>query len=118
MKKLIFLFLLLFILTGCSSEEGTITKVTCTKMKELMTDSKAVLVDVRSKEEYEEGHLDNAKNKPLTKLDELKDVDKIDLDTPLIVYCKSGVRSSEAAKELLKMGYKKIYDLGAMSNCG
>ena len=114
MKKILLVILLMFLLTGCSSEEGTITKVSCTKAKELMNDSKTILLDVRSKEEYDEGHLDKAENRPLTQINKL-DVDK---NTPIIVYCKSGARSGEAAKELLKMGYKNIYDLGAMSNCG
>ncbi len=113
MKKVFMFALLLFILTGCANEEGTITKVNCDKMKELMKDSKTVLLDVRSKEEYEESHLDKAENRPLTKIDEL-DINK---KTPIIVYCKSGVRSNEAAKMLLEIGYINIYDLGAMSNC-
>jgi len=113
MKKVFMFALLLFLLTGCVSEEGTITKVNCDKMKELMNDSKTLLLDVRSKEEYDEGHLDNAENRPLTQIDELK----VDLNTPIIVYCKSGVRSNEAANLLLDFGYKNIYDLGAMSNC-
>ncbi len=113
MKKTILFVLFLFLLTGCSKEEGTITKITCVKMKELLTSSKAVLLDVRSKEEYDEGHLEKAENRPLTKIDELK----LDKKTPIIVYCKSGFRSNEAAKMLLDMGYKNIYDLGAMTNC-
>ena len=113
MKKLFVFCLFLFLLTGCTSEEGTITKVTCDEMKKMLTDSKTLLLDVRSKEEYDEGHLDNAENRPLTKIDELD----IDRKTPIIVYCKSGVRSNNAAQELLKMGFKNIYDLGSMSNC-
>ncbi len=113
MKKMFIIVLFLFLLTGCATEEGNITKVSCDKMKELVTDSKAVLLDVRSKEEYDEGHLDNAENRPLTKIDEL-DINK---NTPIIVYCKSGIRSSEAAKMLLEMGYIHIYDLGPMSSC-
>ena len=115
MKKLLILLLLL-LLTGCQ-EEGTVTKVNCNEMKKLLADSKAVLVDVRSKEEYDEGHLENAINGPLTKLSSLKDDYNLNLKDSIIVYCKSGVRSNDAAKMLLKLGYKNIYDLGAMSNC-
>lgn len=113
MKKMFIIVLFLFLLTGCATEEGSITKVSCDKMKELVKDSNALLLDVRSKEEYDEGHLDNAENRPLTKIDEL-DINK---NTPIIVYCKSGIRSSEAAKMLLEMGYIHIYDLGPMSSC-
>ena len=113
MKKMFIIVLFLFLLTGCATEEGSITKVSCDKMKELVKDSNALLLDVRSNEEYDEGHLDNAENRPLTKIDEL-DINK---NTPIIVYCKSGIRSSEAAKMLLEMGYIHIYDLGPMSSC-
>ena len=114
MKKLFVFTLFLFLLTGCSEKEGAITKVTCSKMKELLTSTKAILVDVRTKEEYDEGHLNNAINKPLTKLSELE---KLGKETPIIVYCKSGMRSNDAAKELLRMGFINIYDLGPMSSC-
>jgi rhodanese-related sulfurtransferase len=117
MKKLFILIALIFMLTGCSNEEGTITKITCDQMKKLLTNSKTILLDVRSKEEYNEGHLEKAENSPLTELSDLKDIDHLASETPIIVYCKSGVRSNEAAKELLKMGFKNIYDLGAMSKC-
>lgn len=113
MKKIFIIGLFLFLLTGCATEEGSITDINCNKMKELMKDSKTVLLDVRSKEEYDEGHLDKAENRPLTQIDEL-DIDK---KTPIIVYCKSGVRSGEAAKMLLEMGYIHIYNLGPMSSC-
>ena len=112
MKKFLILAFFIFLITGCS-KEGTITKITCDNMKELIKDD-AILVDVRSASEYEEGHLKNAINKPLTKLSSLDELDK---ETKLIVYCKSGVRSNNAAQELLKMGFKNIYDLGSMSNC-
>lgn len=113
MRKIFMLAILLILITGCSHEEATITKITCAKMKELMTNSKTLLLDVRSKDEYNEGHLEKALNRPLTQINDL-DTNK---NTPIIVYCKSGIRSSEAAKMLLKMGYKNIYDLGAMSSC-
>ena len=112
MKKVLMILLFLFLLSGCS-KEGNITKISCDKMKELMKDSASILLDVRSMEEYNEGHLDKAENRPLTKIDELN----INKETPIIVYCKSGVRSSEAANMLLKMGYQNIYDLGSMSSC-
>ena len=40
-----------------------------------------------------------------------------DKNTHIIVYCRSGNRSATAAQKLIDMGYKKVYDLGAMSNC-
>ncbi|MCR4903156.1 MAG: rhodanese-like domain-containing protein, partial [Butyrivibrio sp.] len=64
----------------------------------------AVLIDVRSKEEFSQGHILESLNIPL---DEIQNIDKKvqDRNTPIFLYCHSGVRSSKAAKILRKMGY-------------
>ena len=94
----------------------TITKVTCDKMKELVGDG-AILIDVREKDEYDEGHLDNAINISYTVIgDKIGEITS-DLDKKIVVYCKSGGRSNKAANTLKLLGYKNIYDLGSINNC-
>ena len=75
-----------------------------------------IIIDVRSVAEYKFGHLDNAINIDLDNLnsDSLKDISK---DSKIVLYCQTGRRSKEASEILLNMGYKNVYDLGAMSNC-
>ena len=109
-KVLIILFLIL--ITGCN-EKGTIKKITCEEKDKLIKEEHAILVDVRSKDEYNESHLEGAINQSVYLIEDLK----ASKDDSIIVYCKSGTRSSKAADELLKLGYKKIYDLGPMSKC-
>ena len=70
-----------------------------------------VLLDVRSRQEFLEGHLNSAINIPLYELEEhslykLKDLNKI-----IIVYCQSGVRSKKAIKILSRNGFKNLYNL-------
>ena len=75
----------------------------------------AVLIDVRSPEEFERGHIPGSRNLPtqmLRSIDELID----DLDTPIYVYCQSGARSSRAAKMLQIMGYTHVIDLGGITS--
>jgi len=69
------------------------------------------LIDVRTPEEYESGHLTNSEN--LNFFDETfeKELDKLDKDVPVCVYCKSGGRSTKAAEILKKKGFKDIYNL-------
>ena len=120
MKKVLLLsFVLLLLLCGCSKESvASVKNVTCNEEKDILKDSKAMLIDVRSKEEYDEGHLKEAINIAYDQIvDVLDTYGTIDFNTPIVVYCKSGARSSAAAKALLEAGYKKIYNLGAMSNC-
>lgn len=111
MKKL-WLLILIFLLTGCKEEAGSIGKISCNQMREL---ENALLVDVRTKSEYEEAHLDKAQNIPLDNLE--KEASNLDKNKPIIVYCKSGIRSHQAALKLQTLGFKSIYDLGSMESC-
>ena len=119
MKKVFLLLFILLLLCGCSSEKmASVKGVTCSEEKEILKDSSAMLIDVRTKEEFDEGHLKDAINIAYDQIVQVLDTyGTIDFNTPIVVYCKSGGRSSAAAKVLLEAGYKKIYDLGAMSNC-
>lgn len=72
-----------------------------------------VLIDVRTKEEYAEGHIPDSINLPLSNLDQiLKEVP--DKNTPLFVYCQSGSRSARAAKSMKKAGYSDVTNIGGI----
>ena len=64
----------------------------------------AVLLDVRTPQEYQEGHIPGSKNVPLQQLDNIVSVAK-NKDIPLFVYCYSGSRSRQATGMLQRMGY-------------
>ena len=85
--------------------------------KEKIINDGAILLDVRTKEEYNEKHIDGASLLPLDKID-IDSISQIvsEKDTPIIVYCRSGNRSQQAREKLIALGYSKVYDLGAMSN--
>ncbi len=122
MKKIFFLMIAcMLILCGCSAEEheaqlngdGTLT---VSSAKELIKEG-AVLVDVRSKSEYNSGHIDGAKLLPVESINVSNAKEVIaSKDTVVIVYCRSGARSASAAKVLEELGYTNVYNLGAMSN--
>lgn len=83
-------------------------------LKEYDAAENAVLLDVRTKEEYEKGHIPNSKNIPVENIDKAgKFIDNFDV--PVFVYCKSGGRSSMAQETLRSMGYKKVKNLGGIS---
>lgn len=110
MKKILMLFTII-ILCGCSKNE---TSISCSDTKTKINNG-AVLVDVRTLQEYNEEHLENAINIPLDSIDQIEEI--IDKNTEIIVYCHSGNRSSQALTKLKAMGYNNVYDLGAMENC-
>lgn len=120
MKKLLIITLCIFLLSGCGEAKNTDSSdgsVNYMEAKEKIINDGAILLDVRTKEEYDEKHIDGASLLPL----DIIDIDSIsqivsEKDTPIIVYCRSGNRSKQAREKLIALGYSKVYDLGAMSN--
>lgn len=85
--------------------------------KEIATTDEPQLIDVRTPEEFNAGHILDAKNINWLGNDFVPNIEKLDKSKPVFVYCKSGGRSSNAAKKLEELGFKKIYNLqgGMMS---
>ena len=74
----------------------------------------ARLLDVRSPEEYARGHLPGALNIPVQELDR-RVAEVGPTDGELVVYCRSGHRSSRAAEILRQHGFSKVHNLGPMT---
>jgi rhodanese-related sulfurtransferase len=71
----------------------------------------AVLLDVRTAEEYEDGHLAQARNVDYKRDDFRRQVGKLDKSKPYFVYCKAGVRSEKAADIMKELGFRQVYTL-------
>ena len=111
MKKIISLIVCVLLLTACGSSYQTIDS---NKAMELI-ENDAVVIDVRSNEEYNTGHIEDSINIPV---DTITTVD-YDKETVIIVYCATGMRSANAAKELINLGYTNVYNLdGGLINWG
>ena len=74
----------------------------------------AVLLDVRSPQEYREGHIPGSQNVPLQQLDKVEEVTE-NKDTVLYVYCRSGARSRQAVSLLKHMGYTNVHNIGGIA---
>lgn len=73
--------------------------------------SGVTIIDVRSKQEYDEGHIDGAILIPEYKIkNEIEDIVK-NKNEKILVYCSSGTRSKKAKEELEDLGYKNVYNL-------
>ena len=72
----------------------------------------AILIDVRTSEEYREKHIDEAINIPLYEIDNLKN-EIIDKDKVILLYCKTGKRSKVAKEILMQNGYRNVYTFNA-----
>lgn len=75
-----------------------------------------ILLDVRTQEEYDEGHIAEAILLPDYEVKDKIESIVTDKKQTIIVYCRSGRRSELASKELIAMGYEKVFDLGGIFN--
>ena len=83
-------------------------------VKEYTATPGAVLLDVRTSEEYRGGHIPGSKNLPLQTIDKTPSVIE-NKDTPLYVYCQSGGRSRQATGMLQAMGYQHVTNIGGIA---
>ena len=83
-------------------------------VEEYQSTSGAVLLDVRTPEEYRSGHIPGSKNIPLQTIDKVGSVAE-NKDMALYVYCQSGARSRQAAGMLKQMGYTNVNNIGGIA---
>ena len=74
----------------------------------------AVLLDVRTHEEYQEGYIPGSRNVPLQVIDKVTDLVE-NKNTTLYVYCHSGARSRQAVSHLQRMGYTNVNNIGGIA---
>jgi phage shock protein E len=97
---------------GCACATPSVTGASAEALVQLG----ATLVDVRSPEEFAAGHLPGALNEPVAQLADRLAQFPVQRDHDVVVYCRSGHRSAQAAAILKQAGFTKVHDLGAMSN--
>ena len=107
MKKIIVLLLSILLLVGCNNKEKE-----SNILEEVLKENNYIIVNVRTKEEYDSSHVVGSINIPYDTIDENTDLDK---SKTIIVYCRSGKRSSIASETLKKLGYN-VLDLGAFDS--
>ena len=117
MKKLFILLLGAFLVSGCSNTKEDNGLISYIEAKEKIINEGAIVVDVRTEAEYNENHIVGAVLLTLDNINEDTVSNVINSkDTPIIVYCRSGNRSSQALIKLEDLGYTQVYDLGAIDN--
>ena len=93
---------------SCSTHQG-IESVTADEFENALRGGHVQLLDVRSAEEYAQGHIANAENIDVQQPDFIdKTQGKLDHANPVYVYCRSGKRSMLAAQKLVKAGFKVV----------
>ena len=112
MKKIIIGLIACLLICGCNKKETPdYTNLSDKQIEKIMSESKYVIIDVRTKEEFDELHVVGAINIPYDAINSDIEVSK---DTTVFVYCRSGNRSKIEFNKLNDLGYT-TYDLGSIS---
>lgn len=112
MKRIFSLFFICLLLTACGKQ---LYETIDTNKAMQIIDTGAVILDVRTSDEFNREHITDAVNIPLDQLDTIG----YEKNTTIIVYCQTGVRSKEAVQKLADMGYNNLYNLdGGLLNWG
>jgi phage shock protein E len=128
--NLIALVLLIGVFSGCSNKNIETNKQVPTAppkasfsnispeeaKKRIDGEKNVILLDVRTKEEYETGHIKNSILIPVDNLKEEAEKKLKDKASPIFIYCRSGNRSVTAANILIELGYKNVYNLGGIKD--
>lgn len=106
-------------LSACSSANTQesivqVQVITAAQAKERMEQGGVTVVDVRLPEEYQTGHVPSAVNIPNEEIGSEEIALLPDKSQPLLVYCRSGRRSAQAAEKLAALGYEEVYDFGGI----
>ena len=89
-------------------------EITAEAAKEMMDGGGVTVLDVRTEEEYQAGHIPGSILLPNESIGDAPPDALPDKDAVLLVHCRTGVRSSQAADKLVKMGYRHVYDFGGI----
>ncbi len=95
-------------------EKAEYKSLTPEEAKEMMENEDVVIVDVRTEEEFSQGHIEGAILIPDYDLDKLAAEKLPDKEATILLYCRSGNRSKLSAHLLNGMGYQNVYDFGGI----
>ena len=102
---------------GCVSDGGSATykQISGAEAKSLMdSESGYIIIDARTQEEYDEGHILGAILIPEYEIADRAEKELPDKNQLILVYCRSGRRSKIAAEELVKLGYTNVKEFGGI----
>jgi thioredoxin len=104
----------IILLTSCSNGQSKVgvTNLSVSAFADkLKATPTAIILDVRTPDEFESGHLLNAINMDWNGNDFTQKVSKLNQSTPVFIYCLAGSRSASAATEMRKNGFKEVYEM-------
>jgi rhodanese-related sulfurtransferase len=99
------------LLAGCSSSNEVTKKVDPVEFSEVIAQPGVIILDVRTPEEFNAGHIANAININIADSNFSSEVLKLDKNATVAVYCRSANRSAVATNEMAELGFTDMYDM-------
>ena len=123
--SLILTILSLFSLAGCNEAEvppdesikpAVYQKISAAEAYKMMAEENVIILDVRTDDEHRENRIDDAILIPDYEIKNRAEIELPDKNSIILVYCRSGRRSENAATTLISMGYSNVYDFGGITD--
>ena len=99
------------LLAGCSTSNEATKKVDPVEFSEVIAEPGVIILDVRTPEEFNAGHIENAININVADSNFSSEVSKLDKNATIAVYCRSANRSAVATNEMADLGFTDMYDM-------
>lgn len=116
-KKILAACCLVCVLAGCNSDADGYTQVDASTAEQMMADEdNEIVLDVRTPEEYAEAHIPGAINVPNETIGDDAIAELPDKAQLIMVYCRSGNRSKQAAQKLADQGYTNVVEFGGIND--
>ena len=114
-KRSVTLFLALALLLTAYAQAASYEQITQEEAKQIMdTTNGYILLDTRTREEYDQSHIPGALLIPHTEIARRADEELPDTDQLILVYCRSGNRSKQASEVLAELGYTNVKEFGGI----
>ena len=111
MKKILSLLSIVVLISCGETNSQVVQNIKAEKFQEFSTLNDGIIIDVRTAAEFNSGHIKDATNIDFYANDFESKLKIVRKDVPIYVYCRSGGRSSSAAKKMEKLGFSEVYNL-------
>ncbi len=109
----------MFAFLSCAAEPEPAVKseykrISAEVAKEMMEKEEVIILDVRTEEEFAVIRIEGAVLIPDYEIEKLAEEKLLDKEATILVYCRTGIRSENASRALIEMGYTSVYDFGGI----
>ena len=111
MRNVLYLVFGIFLISCVNTNSQIIQNIGVSEFQLLINKEEAVIIDVRTPQEFHSGHIKDATNIDFYEKDFIDKLNIVRKDLPVFVYCRSGGRSSSSARKMEELGFNQVYNL-------